>query len=154
MANLSTVNVYDPRSQLYFYINICGLVGGDCASHVCAKGPNGFTDIGKALKVVEIAPNSTKRASTASSYSIYFENGDSTDCPEGVTASTQIQFVCDPNTISSSPVFLEDSDCVYKFYWQTAFACPVCTDNILIYYYFRISLTLRTRLHYLDWSVC
>lgn len=55
MQALGAANVYDPKSGLYFYINICDVVGVDgCPdSHVCVKGTDGvFTPIGSSFEVV------------------------------------------------------------------------------------------------------
>jgi len=128
------VTSFDNNRQVY-YINICDVVGGSCPnSHVCVLLNDGsYVEIGDSFRLVEPNRNSSEpvrtRAANQSPFSIYFEHGSTVDCPNAAGASTQIQFECDPTATSTSPTFITEDDCVYRFYWQTIYACPVCTES-------------------------
>jgi len=129
------VTAYDNNRQLY-YINVCDVVGGSCPnSHVCLEMSNGtYIELGNSFRLVEAnttqtTPVGRTRDASGSPFSIYFEHGSTYNCPDSNGASTQIQFQCDTTATSTTPTFIEESDCVYKFYWQTIYACPVCADS-------------------------
>jgi len=130
LTNIGSVTAYDKQRQL-FHINVCDVAGDYCPnSFVCIERGNGtYVEVGNSFRLVETNTSAVaKRDVNQSPFTIYFEHGTTNGCP-AAGASTEIQFQCDPSgTTAGTPTFIEEDNCVYLFYWQTIYACPVCTE--------------------------
>lgn len=104
-----------------YYINVCGFTDQCSSSHICLASGADLIPFGASFRVAS-ANNASNNA-----FSVFFEHGDSPSCPQ--TASTQIDFFCEPSTTDSTPSLISNDGCLAHFSWQSASACRICQDS-------------------------
>ncbi|KAF1331191.1 Proteins containing ca2-binding domain, partial [Globisporangium splendens] len=110
------LTMLNPRDAGNFFIQNTGRYGQvECAAPAQWKASSG----GSRMEIVPL--------SNGGGVQVHYTGG--SICRNGQAASTEINFVCDPNagtTVAPSATSRDEETCTTKITWSTAYACPIC----------------------------
>nr|XP_014346456.1 PREDICTED: cation-independent mannose-6-phosphate receptor [Latimeria chalumnae] len=126
-----------PGSMKKYYINICRplnpVSGCDQYASVCQMTYVTESDIIIEKVTISNLGIARSRPKIEGDGSILLEYTNGSNCMntdgQKITYSTRILLICSKGTLSTSPQFIENKDCVFIFLWETEAACPITTTK-------------------------